>query len=107
MRDCSRDLDGEGEKNGIAWLEVRVCRLVGLNGVDGKSDGTDKSMSSFVSDCARGLVGGWYTKLDSDVDSKNESDLKPSIVLLSISWALAPYENGVKPLGGVVESQVC
>lgn len=86
---------------------MRVCRLVGLNVADGNSDGTAKSMSSFVSDCARGLVGGWYTKLDSDVDSKDGSDLKPSTVLLSISWALAPYKNGVKPLGGVLENQVC
>lgn len=75
--------------------------------VDGNSDGTDKSMSSFVSDCARGLVGGWYTKLDSDVDSKDESDLKPSMVLFSISWAFPPNENGVKPLGGDVGNQVC
>lgn len=91
----------------VEWLEVRVCRLVVLNVVDGNSDGRDKSMSSFVSDCARGLVGGWYAKLDSDVDSKDESDLKPSMVLFSISWALPPYENGVKPLGGDVGNQVC
>lgn len=57
------------------WLELSVCRLVEAN----LAEGIEKSMSSFVSDWARGLVGGWYTKLDSDVDSGETSDLKPSM----------------------------
>ena len=65
------------------------------------SRGIDRSSSSLLSDCTRGLVGGLYMKLDDKDDDNGEvPDLNPSV--LPEKGTLRSNWKGVKCLGGEV-----
>jgi hypothetical protein len=104
-------LDAVGTE-GVEWSECDACKvcLLGFLLKSGEISialtGDESSRSSLLSDCTKGLVGGFKMKLDEYEDDKDGArDRGPSKRFtegnLGSAW------KGEKFRGGVVESHSC
>lgn len=92
------ELNGEPSSKETSILSLR--KPLWRNGV------AKPSSSSLVTDCASGLVGGWYAKVDEKEEDKGEAvDLKlPAESAKGIRWS--KLNEGMDGRGGDVDIQV-